>query len=60
MFTINEEEMKKRQMQMIYDEFFKITRDEEYSSILTKIQMKHKSYPSIVKIKNYFKRKLRK
>ena len=44
----------------IYDEYFKITNDEQYSAILTKIHFsKHTGWPSILNIKKYFEKKMK-
>lgn len=51
-------EMHKRN---IYNEYFKITNDEQYSAILTKIHFsKYTGWPSILNIKKYFEKKMKK
>ena len=46
---------------IIYNEYFKITNDEQYSAILTKIHFsKYTGWPSILDIKKYFEKKFKK
>ncbi len=58
-YTMNKNEYDEKK-RMIFNEYFKITNDEQYSAILTKIHFsKYTNYPSIQKIKAYFNRKVK-